>query len=53
MPGAKRLFDLIQTKDQYRNVFYKVLGDTLVVPTVKDANKVAWSGNIKRRVVSL
>ncbi|KAJ3193727.1 hypothetical protein HDU82_002709, partial [Entophlyctis luteolus] len=52
--NSKRLFDLITPKEpRFKDVFYKVLGDTLVTSDLKLANKIAFGGSTRRRVVTL
>lgn len=53
-PNTHRLFDLIDINDSvYRNTFYYVLRDTLVVDNIDDAQKVAFGGQTRYRVVTL
>ncbi|QRW09296.1 structural maintenance of chromosomes protein [Ceratobasidium sp. AG-Ba] len=52
--GAPRLFDLITPKeDKFRPAFYMALRDTLVTDTLEQAEKTAYSGPKRWRVVTL
>jgi structural maintenance of chromosome 4 len=52
-PNTNRLFDLIDINDSiYKNTFYYVLRDTLVVDSIDDAQKVAFGGQTRYRVVT-
>ncbi|EFI28737.1 hypothetical protein CC1G_13763 [Coprinopsis cinerea okayama7 len=49
-----RLFDLVKPKDPiYRKAFYKALGDTLVAQDTTQANRIAFGGSQRWRVVTL
>ncbi|CAF1301067.1 unnamed protein product [Rotaria sordida] len=53
-PNTYRLFDLIDINDSiYKNTFYYVLRDTLVVDNIDDAQKVAFGSQTRYRVVTL
>jgi len=53
-PNTHRLFDLIDINDPvYKNTFYYVLRDTLVVENIDDAQKVAFGSQTRYRVVTL
>jgi structural maintenance of chromosome 4 len=53
-PNTHRLFDLIDINDSvYKNTFYYALRDTLVVDNIDDAQKVAFGGQTRYRVVTL
>jgi structural maintenance of chromosome 4 len=54
-PGdAPRLFDLVQMKDEkFAGAFYMVLRDTLVANDLEQANKLAFGGGKRWRVVTL
>ncbi|CAF4848977.1 unnamed protein product, partial [Rotaria socialis] len=53
-PNTYRLFDLIDINDPaYKNTFYYVLRDTLVVDNIDDAQKVAFGSQTRYRVVTL
>jgi structural maintenance of chromosome 4 len=53
-PNTHRLFDLIDINDSiYKNTFYYVLRDTLVVDNIDDAQKVAFGSQTRYRVVTL
>lgn len=50
---APRLYDLLQIRnDEYKPLFYKSLGDTLVATDLKRARELAF-GNLKKKVVTL
>lgn len=52
-PNTHRLFDLIDINDPiYKNTFYYVLRDTLVVDNIDDAQKVAFGSQTRYRVVT-
>ena len=52
--GVPRLFDLITPKDpKFLPAFYKGLGNTLVVPDLDQANRIAFGGAKRWRVVTL
>jgi structural maintenance of chromosome 4 len=54
VPNTYRLFDLIDINDAvYKNTFYYVLRDTLVVDNIDDAQKVAFGSQTRYRVVTL
>ncbi|KAI8613916.1 RecF/RecN/SMC protein [Chytriomyces sp. MP71] len=51
---SKRLFDLVTAKeDRFRTVFYHVLRDTLVTADLPKANRIAFQGARRNRVVTL
>lgn len=52
--NALRLYDLIQPAQEiFKSAFYFVLRDTLVTDTLEQANKVAFQGSTRHRVVTL
>lgn len=52
--GVPRLFDLITPKDpKFLPAFYKGLGNTLVVPDLDQANRIAFGSAKRWRVVTL
>ncbi|KAJ3124126.1 hypothetical protein HK100_011355 [Physocladia obscura] len=52
--NSKRLFDLVTPKDsRFKDVFYKTLGDTLVTSDLQNANRIAFGGSTRHRVVTL
>ncbi|KAL6927044.1 hypothetical protein ACO0SA_004132 [Hanseniaspora valbyensis] len=52
--GVLRLFDLIQPAEKkFLPAFYSVVRDTLVSNNLSEANKVAYGGNKRFRVVTL
>lgn len=52
--NVPRLFDLIKPKDQrFAPAFYKALRDTLVAETLDQANRIAFGGHKRWRVVTL
>jgi len=53
-PGSQRLFDLVKPSNPiYRKAFYKALGDTLVADNLDEANRIAFGGTRRYRVVTL
>ena len=52
--GVHRLFDLITFKEpKFSKAFYHVLGDTLVCETLEQANRIAYGGGKRYKVVTL
>ncbi|EIW64469.1 RecF/RecN/SMC protein [Trametes versicolor FP-101664 SS1] len=52
--NVPRLFDLIKPKEpKFAPAFYKALRDTLVVDTLEQANRIAFGGHKRWRVVTL
>ena len=52
--GVPRLFDLIKPKEpRFAPAFYKAIGDTLVADNLEQANKIAFGGARRWRVVTL
>lgn len=52
--NAPRLFDLITPKDpKFAQVFYKAVGDTLVAKDMDQANRIAFQGEKRNKVVTL
>ncbi|KAG6333811.1 hypothetical protein ID866_5281 [Astraeus odoratus] len=52
--GVPRLFDLITFKDpKFASAFYKGLGNTLVADDLDQANRIAFGGSKRWRVVTL
>ncbi len=52
--NVPRLFDLIKPKDaRFGPAFYKAIGDTLVADTLDQANRIAFGGQRRWRVVTL
>lgn len=52
--NVPRLFDLIKPKDaRFAPAFYKAVGDTLVAENMEQANRIAFGGPKRRRVVTL
>lgn len=52
--GVPRLFDLITPKDpKFAPAFYKALGNTLVADDLEQANRIAFGGAKRWRVVTL
>ena len=53
-PNTYRLFDLIDINDPiYKNIFYYIPRDTLVVDNIDDAQKVVFGSQTRYRVVTL
>ncbi|EPQ60070.1 hypothetical protein GLOTRDRAFT_112842 [Gloeophyllum trabeum ATCC 11539] len=52
--NVPRLFDLIKPKDpRFAPAFYKAVGNTLVAETLEHANRIAFGGSRRWRVVTL
>lgn len=52
--GVPRLFDLIKPKDpRFASAFYKGVGNTLVADNLDQANRIAFGGSKRWRVVTL
>ncbi|KAF8971821.1 RecF/RecN/SMC N terminal domain-containing protein [Flammula alnicola] len=52
--GVPRLYDLVKPKDPaYASAFFKAIGNTLVANDVDQANRIAFSGSKRWRVVTL
>ncbi|KAG1859796.1 RecF/RecN/SMC [Suillus subluteus] len=52
--GVPRLFDLIKPKDpRFASAFYKGVGNTLVADNLDQANRIAFGGSRRWRVVTL
>ncbi|KAG2337616.1 hypothetical protein BDR05DRAFT_970038 [Suillus weaverae] len=52
--GVPRLFDLIKPKDpRFASAFYKGVGNTLVADNMDQANRIAFGGSRRWRVVTL
>ena len=52
--NVPRLFDLIKPKEErFRPAFYKCLGNTLVADNLDQANRIAFGGSRRWRVVTL
>ena len=52
--GVPRLFDLIKPKEpRFAPAFYKAIGDTLVAENLDQANRIAFGGQRRWRVVTL
>lgn len=53
--GAQRLVDLVRIRDPklHSDAFYFALGDTLVAGDIQEANKAAFGGSKRHRVVTL
>jgi structural maintenance of chromosome 4 len=52
--NVPRLFDLVKPKDpRFAPAFFKGLGNTLVADTLEQANKIAYGGQKRWRVVTL
>lgn len=52
--NARRLFDLIKPKDpKFAPAFYQAVRDTLVADNLEQANRIAFGGTTRYRVVTL
>lgn len=52
--GSHRLFDLIKaSKPRFLPAFYSILRDTIVAKSLNEANKIAYGGHRRLRVVTL
>ncbi|CAI2385581.1 unnamed protein product [Moneuplotes crassus] len=51
--NSKRIFNLVHTKDEYKEAFYFALKNTLVCPNLETATKLGYKGSQRYRVVSL
>ena len=51
--NSQRLFDLVQTSNEFKEAFYYALKDTLVCDRLEYATKIGYGKKVRHRVVTL